>query len=241
MIEGIVFIVVCVVAVFLNVQYNAAQEEKQYNRRKIKSNSANYSKLVNEYKTSVEKGNPIMSPSEFEKKKEEILDSREEKAKIIKQIKEEEEEELEKKEDNKRKRIVGYKYDEFIFKIFNDNHELRWDELLDGVHNTFNLPRLDLEPEDQYNMDIDGIRSPAEEILDIWFENSLIEICSWSRPSEKNPWNRENFKVGGILRYKHHKINDYDITYDVWLEDRKITLKHNKWYDLYMEEKSLNI
>jgi hypothetical protein len=236
MLESIGIIALIVAAYHILVRYAQNQKDNKEERRIMKDKSRTYRDLKYSYEESIKIGKPIMSLSEFEKKKEEVLNSREEREKVVKKIKKEEQEKLKIAENFKRMRIVGYKYDEFIFNIFNDKEELTWNELLDGVQKTFNLPRLNFEDRSEYN--VAEILAPDEEIINIWLDNSLIEICDWSLWSEKNPMNTEHFKVGKILIFEHLQINDYDITYGVWLKDRNITLKHSKYYELYMAKKA---
>ncbi|MFT5601869.1 MAG: hypothetical protein ACI9N1_002118 [Flavobacteriales bacterium] len=230
--QGIGLLALAAVAYFIYENYSKSQLINPEEESLFRLHSDAYSDLSDDFRSGrIDRGN-------FERRKREILNNPGEKRKVALSFERQNEDELERKEELKKMRIVGYKYDEFIFKIFNDNHELTWSELEDGVQKTFNLEILDLEAIREYHED--DLATPSEEMLYIWLDNKLIEICDWSKWSEKNPWNIEHFKVGNTLRYKHLQINDYDITYDVWLEDQNITLKHNKYYDVLMAENSNN-
>lgn len=223
MLESIGIIALIVVAYLIYENYSRSQYISPAQEDLLRSYSDAYSDLSVDFRAGrIDRGT-------FEKRKIQILNSPEESRKIAKNVEKHNAYELERIEEKNKMRIVGYKYDEFIFKIFNDKHELSWTELENSVTKTFNLEILDAEARSEYQME--DMPTPAQEILNIWLDNKLIEICNWSEWSEKNPFNLEHCKVGSVLRDKYYKINDYDITYDEWLEEREITLKHNKYYD----------
>jgi hypothetical protein len=226
MLESIGILALIIAVYFIYENHSQNQDIDREEERVFLNNSEVYRALKRDFQSGK------INQYEFEKQKKEILNNNDERKKVAQMIKERATDELERKEEFKRMRIVGYKYDEFIFKIFNDCHELTWDELLNGVQKSFNLPTLDWKARDEYHKD--EMPAPDEEIVNIWLDNKLVEIYDWSLLIEQNRFNIEYFKIGEILRYKHHKINTYDITYDEWLEDRNITLKHNKYYDLYL-------
>jgi hypothetical protein len=50
----------------------------------------------------------------------------------------------------------------------------------------------DAEARSRYQME--DMPTPAQEILNIWLDNKLIEICKWSEWSEKKSFNLEHCK-----------------------------------------------
>jgi hypothetical protein len=227
--QGIGIIALVIAAYFIYENYSRSQYISPEQDDWLHRYSDAYRELSIEFRAgSIDRGT-------FEKKKRQILNNPVESRKMVERVEKQNAADLERKEENNRMRIVGYKYDEFIFKIFNDNHELTWAELEDGVQKTFNLEILDREAIREYYED--DMLTPAQEMLNIWFDNKLIEVCDWSKWSEQNRFNLEHCKVGSVLRDKYYKINDYDLTYDEWLKDKDITLKHNKYYDYYLIQK----
>jgi hypothetical protein len=230
MLESIGIIALVIAAYFVYENYSRSQYISPEQDDWLHRYSDAYRELSVEFRAgSIDRGT-------FEKKKRQILNSPVESRKMVERAEKQNAADLLRKEENNRMRIVGYKYDEFIFKIFNDSHELSWGELEYGVEKTFNLEILDEEAIREYIED--DMPTPAQEIIEIWLDNKLIEVCDWSMWSEQNRFNLEHCKVGSVLRDKRYKINDYDITYDEWLEEKGITLKHNKFYDYYLLQKS---
>jgi len=221
--QDIGILALIVVAYLIYENYSRSQHISPAQEELLRRNSDAYSDLSVDFRAGkIDRGT-------FEKKKRQILNSPEEGRKIAKSVEKQNVYELKRIEEKNKMRIVGYKYDEFIFKIFNDKHELSWMELENSVEKTFNLEILDAKARNEYYEE--DMPTPAQEILNIWLDNKLIEICKWSEWSEQNHFNLEHCKVGSVLKDKYYKINDYDITYDEWLEEREITLKHNKYYD----------
>jgi hypothetical protein len=226
--SGIGILALIVVAYLIYENYSRSQHISPAQEDLLRRYSDAYSDLSVDFRAG------RIDRSTYEKKKIQILNSPEESRKIAKSVEKQNAYELERIEEKNKMRIVGYKYDEFIFKIFNDKHELSWTELEDSVEKTFNFEILDAEARNEYYEE--DMATPAQELLNIWLDNKLIEICKWSEWSEKNHFNLEHCKVGSVLRDKYYKINDYDIIYDEWLEEREITLKHNKYYDYYLQQ-----
>jgi len=226
MLQGLGILAILFIAYIIYENYSRSQHISPAQEDLLRRHSDAYSDLSADFRAG------RIDRSTFEKRKIQILNSPEDNRKVAKRVERQNEDELERIEEKNKKRIVGYKYDEFIFKIFNDKHELTWAELEDGAQKTFNLEILDLEAIREYQED--DMPTPAQEILNIWFDNNLIELCKWSEWSEQNRFSLEHYKVGRVLRDKYYKINDYDITYDEWLEEREITLKHNKYYDYFL-------
>jgi hypothetical protein len=228
--QGVGLLALVAVAYFIYENYSKSQLINPEEERLFRIHSDAYRDLSDDFRSQ------RMDRGTFEKRKREVLSNPEEKRKVAQRAQRQHEGELERKEELNRMRIVGYKYEEFIFKIFNNSHERSWGELLAGIRETFNIPSLNASEREEYY--IHELISEDERILNIWFDNMLLEECDWSDWSRKNLGSQNHFKVGPVLKDRFYKINDYDITYDDWLGSKNITLKHCEAYDYYMSRKA---
>lgn len=101
---------------------------------------------------------------------------------------------------NRNKRKVGYKYDEVIFEIFDDNFEISNQDIRSGIKT-------------KYNKDEDEI----DKLLRIWEENNLVNICIW---------NQNNWQIGDTLTSPYMKIDEGDLTREKWLKIHNKVLKN---------------
>jgi hypothetical protein len=134
--QGVGLLALVAVAYFIYENYSESQLISPEEERLFRLYSDAYIDLSDDFRSE------RIDRSTFEKRKREILNNRGEKRKVAQRVEKQNEDELERKGMLKATRIFGYKYDESIFSIFNDKEELTWNELLDGIEKTFNLPSL---------------------------------------------------------------------------------------------------
>ena len=225
--ELIGIISIIVVAIYISVKYEQSRNKNDEEDKFMMNKSWTFRDLRSQYEESVRNGKPIMTSAEYEKKKAEILDSKEEKEKVHNEIKKIEESDLKRKIENRRKRKIGYKYEDEIFQIFYDDRELRLDTIFREIRGFYVVAPENYDPEDTYYNTVDSI-------FNLWIENSLIEKCYWSNDKFENDF----YEVGKTLTDPYYRIDEEDIILQEWLDDYPITLKpHCKEYDLYIKNK----
>ena len=200
MLESIGVLAIVVLGFFLFMNYIENKDVNDRKRQNMIKNSWKCGSLIREYNKSLEDGNSKMTYDQLQKKIDEILKNKEDRDEILETIKRKEDNEIERAIENRNKRKVGYKYEEEIFKIFNDNTELSKEDLIIGVRNQFKIH------------DSDGIMN----LLEVFESNSLIELCFW---------NKNNYEIGYILKYELYKIDNEDLIWSEWIKKNNIKLK----------------
>ena len=212
MLESIGLLTIIFVVVLLIANYNHGKENETKKNQIIYRDSPTISNFRNEYAISVKAEKPIMSEKEFNRKIELMVNSKEEKDKYFQRIKDKEQNEIEGQQRLRDNRKVGYKYEQEIFEIFNDNRELSKQELEVGIKQHFKVHR-DIE---------------IEELMSIWEENLLIKECFW---------NKSKYQIGDILKEDYLKIDKSDLTWKDWLAKNNITLKqYSEEYEKYKKD-----
>ena len=211
MLESIGFLTVVGVVIYFLINNTDSNAQKKRIEGELIENSYACQSLIREFNKCHSNGKPLMSNELLRKKLREIIKDPQEKQRITEnilnkktQIKKDEEERL-------RRIKVGYKYDEQIFEIFDNNRELSKTELMQSIKEKFRFNNLE----------------ESENLFEIWSKNWLISTCLW---------NRANWEIGSTLDRSYDRSTG-DITYDVWLKERNIILKpESDEYDEYFKD-----
>lgn len=200
MLESIGGLTIVALAVFLFFNYLEVKDYKEKEKQQIIKHSWACKIFISDYERSVKKGKPIMTESQFKKSLNKILKDKRVLLEVEKSIKLNEEEELRRSNLKRKWRKIGYKYEENIFRIFNNNRELSKDALLFGAAVECKISDL----------------GEVQELLKFWGENRLIQSCFW---------NKAVFEIGDVLTSKYYKIDDEDLIWEEWLNLNNIELK----------------
>lgn len=202
----IIFGGVCFVLIYLN-----RRNKIEHNEGEFIQNNKSCQDLINTYNQSVIDGRPIMSSDELKKKLRKIIKDPQEKQNALDTIKVKYELNKASKQTFRNKRKVGYRYEIDIFEIFGSNRELAKYELLSSIKSRFNIDD-----------------NQANEILKLWRENQLVEIC---------PWNIKNWEIGDVLTHEYYKLDEDDLTRQKWLDQHGVAIKPiSKEYRDYLDK-----
>ncbi|WP_188049348.1 hypothetical protein [Flavobacterium sp. GP15] len=189
-----------IIVIYALINISERSKSKDVERQNMIKNSTTCKNLIFNYEISVKKGKPILTKEQLEKKISEILKDKDEKIVIAENICSKEKRALEIEQNKRNKRKIGYKYQDYIFYIFDDNRELSRVELLDGIAEQLKITSI--------GEDI--------KILEIWQFNNLINKCHW---------NENKYEIGDVLTDDYYKIDVEDITWKDWLKNKNIQLK----------------
>ncbi len=200
MLESIGIMSIFIIVIYALINISERSKSKDVERQNMIKNSTTCKNLIFNYEISVKKGKPILTKEQLEKKISEILKDKDEKIVIAENICSKEKRALEIEQNKRNKRKIGYKYQDYIFYIFDDNRELSRVELLDGIAEQLKITSI--------GEDI--------KILEIWQFNNLINKCHW---------NENKYEIGDVLTDDYYKIDVEDITWKDWLKNKNIQLK----------------
>jgi hypothetical protein len=175
------------------------KDSEEWENRRLIPNNDKCQDLINKHNQAVMEGRPVLPNHEFQKKLKKILQDPKEKQQALDRIAQKEKEKEEQELNRRNRRKVGYKYETEIFEIFDTEHVLSQEVLINKI-------------KIKYNTD----DSQAMKLLEIWDENGLI--------SETN-WKSKTWEVGFVLTLEIYKIDDTDLTRETWLEQHGKTLK----------------
>ncbi|MCK4665013.1 MAG: hypothetical protein KAT68_19240 [Bacteroidales bacterium] len=211
--ESIGMIAILFTGVYLLLRYLDYKVKSNDVITELEKNNDKCQDLIRRYNRSVIAGSPNMSFRELKKQLRKILRDPKEKQASIENIKRNQENKEKFNQKLRDNRKIGYKYEIEIFEIFDINRELTKKQLLLGIQSKLNVNSV-----------------KAEELLEIWNENSLIEIC---------PWNPKMFEVGIVLNSEQLNLDKNDLTRKKWLNQHKKTLKRQS-HDYFAYIKRIN-
>lgn len=198
MLESIGGISLIVLSIYFLLQYQSAKENKERNRKELIKYSFTAGNLTRKYAKSINAKNPIMTERKYNRTIDSILED--EKDAIRRRIAEEENQKLKYQTELRIKRKLGYRFENFIFSIFNDNRELDKQSIIEGICIEMNIRSIE----------------ESEELFKKWIENELISLCEW---------NKNKYEIGIILTSRMYKLHSEDIVWKEWREKNNITLK----------------
>ena len=199
---------------FLILKFLLSNSENKENNRVKRSemiqNSSSCKSFIYKYEKSVKEGKPIMTKSELNKAIDKYLNTPEAKEEIQKSIDSElnykKEHELYINENKK----IKYKYEDEIYNIFYNQHELNKDNLIGNIKTTFKIENIE----------------EVEKILELWLKHQLIEICIW---------NKNNYTIGFTLTNNLYNPIE-DLNWKRWLKKNEIQLIYSKEFLDYINE-----
>lgn len=211
--------------------FNGFSEKKEYINYLIKHSDA-CSSLTTKYYNSVENRRPIMTYDEYKKELIKIVSDPNEEKKIITSLKNLKDMQDASEKELVRQRIVGYKYEESIFEMFDTKFYLSHKEVYEYLDKILNIDIAFHYNEDRFIDIIKRMRSIGEdveeteqfrekkkeaelrrdEVFNIWINNCLIE-----RSSKESGM----YEVGVILTTESFSLDKKnDLTRGKWLAKR---------------------
>ena len=218
MFEAIGKLVVLGTIIFLIAIYMYRKENTQEQRRKRANLNPRLDKLIEDYQKEVNEGRKPYSKKELNSKINKFLDSYQEIKIYDEKLKDELDRDRERMNALIQNRKKGFKYEEIIFQLFNNDRFLHKNLLYNKIKEYYNV-EPDFDPfsctEEDY----------AEDILDEWLKHELVQECLWDN---------NYLEVGYVLKKDCPVNGKDDMTYEDWLKTHSIKFNpYPESYELY--------
>lgn len=200
LLESIGILAILAILFFLYINHLSSKNTKEQEIRKLAPFNKKCQEWNDAYYESKKKGDRTITSYDLLKGYKKILSDPKEREIALRGF--ERKRMIEKKiiEDQRRSRIIGYKYEELIFEIFGNKTYLHKDEIINAIQ-----------------VNLNKSQEEAENIFSIWGENLLI------RRNLKN----NICEVGLLLSDDLFNLDKNDFTRSKWLKKNNIELVDN--------------